>query len=466
MTDSKPSAQSPTQVETRTKITQTVVGQIAFTDKGQRTVWDTQIPGFCLRVGKTRKTYTLQRDFRRDGKRVTARRALGIAAVAPGKRAPTMTVDEARRAALDLIAKLSHGVDPKEEKRKRDAEAKIEKERGITLGEAAELYKASNAKGKKGRPRAPKTQDRYAQFFTAGYLAVWMDRPLRSITRQEVYDRHRALTKEVAAGKYAGAKKGRKVPERQDGRTTADDVFRWFRAVYNRAMRADETLPVNPCINVEWWNVKAERTAIPSTKLATWYEGVRAIPNPVRRDYLLFVLFSGLRRESAATMRWTDVDWTRKVLHIPRPKGGEDRAFDLPLSDYLIVLLEGRRDENPTLAAQQVIAADALEWVWPAYSATGHIAEPREKIAGVPFTIHDLRRSFVTVAESLDISPYVIGALVNHRQPGGSMTAAHVAHEVERLRAPMQRIADQLLTLVSGPGPANVVPIKRRVGVA
>ena len=57
---------------------------------------------------------------------------------------------------------------------------------------------------------------------------------------------------------------------------------------------------------------------------------------------------------------------------------------------------------------------------------------------------------------------HVIGALVNHKQPGGSMTAGYVAHEVERLRTPMQQIADQLRVLVAGPGPANVVPMRRR----
>ncbi|MBK6337184.1 MAG: hypothetical protein IPF60_16115, partial [Betaproteobacteria bacterium] len=148
-----------------------------------------------------------------------------------------MTVEAARQEAIKLL----------------NEPTRLQRE-GMTLAEAIDLYTASNANGRKGQPRAEKTQRRYQQFVDGGYLAGWIDRPLRSITRQEAYDRHRALTEEVAAGKYAGAKAGRSVPERQNGKTTADDVFRWFRAVYNRAMRADETLPVCPTINVEWWN--------------------------------------------------------------------------------------------------------------------------------------------------------------------------------------------------------------------
>ena len=260
----------------------------------------------------------------------------------------------------------------------------------------------------------------------------------------------------------AGSACRAEVPIAQDGKTTADDVMRWFRAVWNRAMRADESLPVCPTINVEWWNVKAERSAIPSTNLAAWYTGVMAIPNGVRRDYLLFVLFSGLRRESAATMRWADVDLDHKLLRIPKPKGGAERAFDLPLSDYLVELLRTRQRENPTLAEQQMVPAEALEWVWPAYGASGHVAEPRVNIPGVPYTIHDLRRTFITVAEGVGVPLHVIGALVNHKQPGGSMTAGYVAHEVERLRVPMQQITDQLRVLTAGQGPANVVPMRRR----
>ncbi len=132
----------------------------------------------------------------------------------------------------------------------------------------------------------------------------------------------------------------------------------------------------------------------PPRSWPTWYAGVAQIANPVRRDYLRFALFSGLRREAAAAMRWEHVDFDRRVLHVPKPKGGEERAFYLPLSDYLLTLLQQRQRENPTLVAQQVIPDDATEWVWPAYSATGHIAEPRETIRGVRFTIHDLRRTF------------------------------------------------------------------------
>jgi integrase len=36
------------------------------------------------------------------------------------------------------------------------------------------------------------------------------------------------------------------------------------------------------------------------------------------------------------------------------------------------------------------------------------------ELSGVPFTIHDLRRTFITIAESLDIPAYALKRLLNH----------------------------------------------------
>ena len=48
------------------------------------------------------------------------------------------------------------------------------------------------------------------------------------------------------------------------------------------------------------------------------------LPNAVRRDYYLFVLFSGLRRQSAAEMQWQHVnlDDDDTTLTVPNPKEG------------------------------------------------------------------------------------------------------------------------------------------------
>ncbi|KZY75422.1 hypothetical protein [Oleiphilus sp. HI0067] len=58
---------------------------------------------------------------------------------------------------------------------------------------------------------------------------------------------------------------------------------------------------------------------------------------------------------------------------------------------------------------------------------------------GIQFTYHDLRRTFTTVAESLDISQYALKSLVNH-STSGDITARYVIADVERLREPLEKI--------------------------
>ena len=63
------------------------------------------------------------------------------------------------------------------------------------------------------------------------------------------------------------------------------------------------------------------------------------------------------------------------------------------------------------------------------------------KASGIAFTLHDLRRTFVTIAEGLDIPAYALKRLLNHKG-GAEVTAGYIIVDTERLREPMQRITD------------------------
>ncbi|MCK7578396.1 MAG: hypothetical protein MZV65_23415 [Chromatiales bacterium] len=58
---------------------------------------------------------------------------------------------------------------------------------------------------------------------------------------------------------------------------------------------------------------------------------------------------------------------------------------------------------------------------WSPSSRTGYINTVHKQAAkvqarsGITFTLHDLRRTFVTTAEGLDISAYAVKRLVNHK---------------------------------------------------
>lgn len=90
------------------------------------------------------------------------------------------------------------------------------------------------------------------------------------------------------------------------------------------------------------------------------------------------------------------------------------------------------------------------EFVFPGTGVGGYIIEPRKQIAkviatsGISFSVHDLKRTFITMAESLDIPACALKRLLNHKM-SSDITAGYIVADVERLRKPMQLIADFLL---------------------
>ena len=389
-------------MSTSIKLTQSAVKGLPFVQaddkKRQHLYFDTELKGFGVCVGAKSKTFFVQRDI--NGK--TVRTSIG--------RYGVYTVEQAREEARELLMKMGKGINPNREEKPAAS---------VTFGDALDLHLKSNKK------RSERTLKDY-RYLADQYLSDWLKKPLTEITRKDCRERHHKI----------GEKNGPYV---------ANSAFRVFRAAYNHALKIHDELGVNPTIAVDWFPEERRKAAIPSTDLTAWYTEVTAMTNPIRRDYLRFVLFTGLRRESAAAVRWEHIDWTNKALLIPRPKGGEARAFKLPLSDFLIELLKERQQ-----CEQAKTFFPDSPWVFPAESKSGHIAEPKEKL-GVKFTVHGLRNTFITVAESLDVSPYAIKMLVNHSLPDkGDVTGGYMSIELERLRGPMQEITDRLRLLCDG----------------
>ena len=384
------------------RIIKGTVDKLAHPPKGQKLFMDEALKGFGVLISANTKTYVAQRDI---GGR-TVRVTLG--------RHGVMTTAQARRDAEEALVLMRRGVNPNEQKRAAQG-------RSITLQEAADLYLQSN------KPRAVKTISGFRDAMRL-HLKDWLATPLAEITRKIIYDRHRRIGN--VSGPYA-----------------ANATMRAFRAAYNGAMRLHEELPPNPTISVDWFPEYRRDAAIPAEQLGAWHTDTQALSNPIRRDFYLFVLFTGLRRESAAEIRWEHVDLNKCTLLIPKPKGGTKRAFTLPLSDFLIEILLRRQMENEKLTPDS-------PWVFPSNKAkTGHIAEPKLTPAQkanlvVPFSVHGLRHTWITAANAAGLSPYDIKMLSNHKLPKGDVTAGYVGLHMEALRASQQRVTDYLRGLI------------------
>lgn len=69
------------------------------------------------------------------------------------------------------------------------------------------------------------------------------------------------------------------------------------------------------------------------------------------------------------------------------------------------------------------------------------------KETGIRVMVHDLRRTFITVAKSCDIPLVALKALVNHSL-GSDVTAGYIKINGDRLREPMQKVTDKFKELI------------------
>ena len=403
----------------RIKLTERAVERIkAPTGNGKQALhWDAELKGFgvlCSGVSKT-KTYVVQRDVAGRTRRVTIAQT------------NVLSLGEARRRAEAVLADFYLGRDPKAGRRG-----------SVTLRGALADYLVAR------KNLRPKSVDDYCATIER-HLGAWLDRPLREITPEMVEARHRAIAAEVLAdGRYSGE-------------ASANGAMRTLRLLWNFAKEREPNLPENPVARLrrQWYPISRRERMVRADDLPAFYRAALALPNPVHRDYLLLLLFTGLRRSEAATLAWTDIDFGQRVIRIPAARTKAGRKLDLPMSDIVQDLLVARR------------AAGDAKFIFPSNSASGHVEEPKFPLrlvaasCGIEISAHDLRRTFITIAESTDISPLALKALVNHAL-GSDVTSGYVQMTTERLREPAQKVADKLKELCGGIAPPEGAVALRR----
>jgi integrase len=390
----------------------------------QALVWDADLKGFGVLVsGKTAaKTYIVQRKLAGG---LTRRVTVGAT--------NALTLDDARARARELIGEIYGGKDPKAERR---AAAR----RGKTLRAALDDYLGAR------KDLSPRSAAGYRNSIEA-HLGDWLDRPLREITGDLIEVRHVDIAAVVKKRAGEGSRSG---GGPVTGASTANGVMRALRAIYNHAAERDPELPANPVKRLRraWYRVAPRERLVRADELPAFYAAVGALPSRTHREYVLLLLFTGLRRGEAAALRWEEVDFAGRVIRLPAARTKAGRRLDLPMSSFVRDLLVARR-----------ALGNDNGWVFGADSRSGHIEEPKfaldlvAQATGITVSAHDLRRTFVTIAESSDISPLALKALVNHAL-GGDVTSGYVQMTTERLREPAQRVCDRMTELCAVAAPA------------
>jgi integrase len=405
--------------------TKAAIDELPNPKKGQPIYWCTELRGFGVRTGARDKTFILERRINNISRRMTI-----------GKYG-AMSLHKARQEAEKLIGEMTNGIDPVIRKREETAG-------GMTLRQAWDLYQ----KNMDAKNRSQVTRDGYQAKIDC-HLSDWLDRPLASISRQETSERHREIGR---TAKYS-----------------ANGVMRVLRAIWRRARRQFPELPEPPTTNVDFFGEK-RRTAV-VTDFAAWWKGVQRIESPVRRDFYVWLAFTGCRSGETSTMRWDQIDLKRGIVRYPITKTEE---FDLPLSDFLIELLKNRRSCKETVT----LFGTDCPWVFPSVDAKGgHLAEPKlsrgEKVLFVEkWSPHTLRHGWVTASKNkVKIPDAHSSMLTNHKihfSIKGDVHEGYNHPDIVDLRESQQKMTDYLLSKIS-PTPNkgkkrsgnNVVPFSK-----
>ncbi|WP_127900558.1 tyrosine-type recombinase/integrase [Solirhodobacter olei] len=368
-----------------TRLTQALVARAREQHAPGTQLYDEEVSGLRVVVGKTGCSYKFVGRIN-DGTDRYVSIALG--------RTTDLSLRSARERSTELRLALRRGTDPR-----------TPKVSVPTVAEALERYLA-------GRPDlSPATHKWYREKIT-GPLKSVARLPADRIDREAVRTLHERLTRRC--GPYG-----------------ANGAMRLLKLVLNDVARTHD-LPPNPVSRGVRMNRETPRDwAVPPEEMPLLWRRLDAMEDRVRRGAWLVMLLTGLRSHDARSMRWEHLD-ADGLLAVPNPKGGEAKAFRLPLPRLLRQELEEVRELTRPLESP---------FVFPSPSAkSGHIEQQR-RIASFPYAPHGMRHTYRTMALEAGVDLQMAMVLMNHRPAGVTWNYVTRANLLGPMRDASERVA-------------------------
>lgn len=386
------------------KLTEKSVAAIAIpTDAAQSYHWDTELRGLGVVAGRGGQKTLVVRG-RANG--ALLKRTIGVFGRPRDADGHVWTVQLAKIEARKILGEMASGkvVPPK-------------KAVGPTLREGVALH-ASNMRKRNRSPNSIKVLEDE----TERHLEAWLDRPILEMRGADLAAIHESLTSDTGA-------------------YVANRIVAHVSAVWNSLDRVHELTGRNPARAVTRNPYTPRRERIDDATLPAWLVRVQKL-SPVRRDLRMFVLFTGMRDEAARSVRWEHVDWERQSLRVPKPKGGEARAFELPLPATIVTMLRARQGANHDLFDPY---GGDQGWVFPTVSRDGKrvlpVQETKERTAPnkkgereeILPGMHVQRATYLSVAAEVGISDLDRHVLANHAFGRQNVNATYIAQAFDHL---------------------------------
>ena len=390
-------------------------------------VMDTDVPGFGVRVSE-RGLRTFILVARYPGSSNPTRRALG--------EYPAISLQKARGKAREWRELIRQGIDPKaEEERERRLELrKLE----TTFGAVADDFIQLHVKGQR-RGRDTEREIRKE------LIAQWEERPIASITREDVA----SLVDAVA---------------RRPAPYLAHIVLGHARLLFNWAInRTTYGLETSPCDRIKpkaLIGTKEPRQRVLSdAEIAALWGGSERLGYPFGPLYQLLLL-TGARKSEVAGARWSEFDLKNKIWTVPPERFKSNASHLVPLSDAAVAIVESLPHFTK---GDHLFSTTYGEKPVAGFSkGKARIDKPMVEQLGSPppaWVIHDIRRTVRTRLASLRIPDLVAEMVIGHGRKGIQRVYDQHTYEDE-MREALDLWAVRLRAIVTPP-PENLVTLKR-----
>jgi integrase len=424
------------------KLTQAAVERLRPPASGRVEYWDSQLPGFGLRVSAPRPgskdgRRTWQAMYRVNGR--LARETIGTMAVIPN-------VAEAREIARESLRKAQQGIDPTAERRRAEEAAAHEAGEAAvrardTLGSVIDRYLAERAK-----PRMrPDYYKEASRALLVDVVAALGDRPIRDLTRREIRELIGAI---VARGRAPHAA----------------HVLSYLRTALNWAVGqeiiAESRAAGIPDPDPRQRQDRERDRVLKDAELGLFWLACDKLGWPFGPLFKLLVL-TAQRRDEVAAASWDEFDIAKAVWILPENRTKNGRQHLVHLAPAVTEILA----ELPRLPGSNLL-----------FTTTGRtpvsgFGRAKERVAALmqelsddqgiePFTLHDLRRSAATGMAELGIAHHVLDKVLNHSAGKISGVARiYNRHSYEAERQAALGIWAQHVTGLVHPPAENVIAL-------
>lgn len=385
----------------RTVLTDELVGTFPTCAPSKRLQFpDSLLPGLILEISSRHKRFIVR--FRGNYK------SLG--------NWPSMSVKEARQAAFDFIRSQdkapTNPFGPRYEPplpAPTIAPPVPVTALGMALQEVFEEYISIRA-------LKARTKEHYRQCLDK-YWSDYLDKPIEAITGDAFLERFRSISAPSGANHSLRLIRA---------------LFRFYNAAHDSAL---------PIPTAKTLALEGARELRPKSRLIldgqqrAWFLAVQKKAGPTCRLLFTMLALTGLRIGEALRLTWADIDQGSGLITIHDTKNGKPHV--LPLGRHLWAALEAQRGAP----GEPVFNINERNTRKMTYKVIDE--------CGVPWSAHDLRRGFVSLAVRLSIPDRLVKRLVNHSE--SDVTGRHYIHiSPDALRPHMQAIEDAMRGMWEG----------------